>query len=80
MTCQELSQLVTDHLEGKLSFWEKLSFQLHLGICIHCRAYLKQMRGMIRILGEMGRREPLPAPSPAVQAELVARFRNYRRK
>jgi len=77
VTCRDLAELITDHLEGRLSFGERVRFQLHLGICHHCRTYLKQMRGMIRKLGEQG--APLPPPSADVQAELAARFRNFQR-
>ena len=80
MTCRDLAELITDHLEGRLSFGERVRFQLHLGICHHCRTYLKQMRGMIRKLGKLGEQgAPLPPPSAEVQAELVARFRNFQR-
>ncbi len=77
MTCRELTELVTDYLEVRLSFVERVRFQVHLGLCHDCRAYLKQMKGLVEKLG--GVPLPVPPPPPAVQAELVERFRNFQR-
>ena len=79
MTCRELTGLCTDYLEGKLGFGERLRFQLHLGICSHCRAYLKQMRGLVRELHAAGKPVELPPPPDAVRAELLERFRKFHR-
>lgn len=76
LTCQELTELVTDYLEGRLSVGQRLSFQLHLGMCRHCRAYLQQMRATIATLGELPA-EPMP---PGVQDELLARFKDWKKK
>jgi predicted anti-sigma-YlaC factor YlaD len=74
MTCRELTELVTDYLEKKLPFLDRLRFQLHIGLCAGCRAYLRQMRHTIRVLGHL---PPDPLP-PAVRDELIERFRNWR--
>ena len=79
MTCRELTGLVTDYLEAKLTFGERMRFQLHLGICGNCRAYLRQMRGLVRELRAQGEPVELPPPPAQVQAELVARFRDFQR-
>lgn len=80
ITCRDLAELLGDYLEGRLSRRERLRFQLHLGLCRHCRAYLKQMRGMVRALGALGEQgAALPPPPPAVQEELLARFRTFQR-
>ncbi len=74
LTCKEITELVTDYLEGRLSFGRRLSFLMHVGRCKDCRAYLRQMRVTVRTLGELPN-EPMPAN---VRDELVARFRNAR--
>ncbi len=53
LTCKELTELVTDYLEGRQSFLQRMRFQAHLGMCRHCRAYLRQMRDTIQMLGHM---------------------------
>ena len=75
MTCQEITELVTDYLEGRLSLLERWRFRWHFGLCRGCRAYLRQMRTTIRIAGRLPD-EPLPE---AVQAQLLHRFRDFHR-
>jgi len=74
LTCQELTELCTDYLEGRLSFEQRLSFQLHLGMCRHCRAYLQQLRTTIRSLGQL----PPPPMPPNVRTALLSRFRSWK--
>lgn len=75
LTCREVTELVTDYLEGRQSFVERLRFNLHLGMCRHCRAYLHQMKQTIRTLGRLPS-EPIP---PDVRDLLLERFRNWKR-
>ena len=74
ITCRELTELITDYLEDRLGLWERV----HLGLCRHCRAYLRQMRGTIEALGRL----PLPeaGPPPEVEAELLRRFRGWKQR
>jgi len=74
LTCRQMTELVTDHLEGRLPLGDRLRFQLHLGLCFRCRRYLRQMRLTIATLGKLPD-QPMPA---AVQAELLARFRGWK--
>lgn len=71
LTCQELTELVTDYLEGRLSLMQRVQFHLHVGMCRHCRAYLRQMRMTVRTLGHLPD-EPIP---PGMRDELLERFR-----
>ena len=72
VTCQEFTEAVTDYLEGSLTFLRWIRFQMHLGMCIDCRAYLRQMKQTVQTLGKLPD-EPIP---PAVREELLRRFRN----
>lgn len=76
LTCREVADLVTDFLEGRLTFMERVRFQMHLGLCLDCRAYLSQMKQTIRTLGKLPA-EPIP---PEVEEELWRRFRNWKRR
>lgn len=66
---------MTDYLEGRLSFMDRLRFRLHLGMCRHCRAYLDQIKQTIRTLGEVPS-EGIPLD---VRDALLARFRDWKR-
>ena len=75
VTCQEFTEAVTDYLEGSLGFLKWVRFQMHLGMCIGCRTYLKQMKQTIQTLGKLPE-EPIP---PSVREELLQRFRTWKR-
>jgi predicted anti-sigma-YlaC factor YlaD len=75
LTCRELTELVTDYVEGRLSFLDRLRFQMHLGMCRSCRAYLRQVKQIIRALGEL----PPESIPPDVQRALRERFRDWKR-
>src|SRR5437868_5049440 len=53
MSCKEITELVTDYVEGRLSLGQRFRFQFHLGTCRHCRAFLRQMRTTIRLTGRL---------------------------
>jgi predicted anti-sigma-YlaC factor YlaD len=70
LTCQQLTELVTEYLEGRMSFWRRAQFQMHLGMCKRCRAYIHQMKATVRILGRLPS-EPVPTE---LKDELLKRF------
>ena len=75
LTCRELTEIVTDYLEGRLSLVERLSFEMHVGMCGHCRAYLRQMKQTIRTLGTLCE-EDIPQD---VSQLLLALFRDWKK-
>lgn len=75
LTCKELTEIVTEYLEGRLSFGQRVQFHMHVGMCRHCRAYLRQMKITVRTLGKLPA-EPMPEH---VKDELLVRFRGMRR-
>jgi predicted anti-sigma-YlaC factor YlaD len=75
LTCKQLTELVTEYLEGRMSLADRMRFQLHLGMCRHCRAYVRQMKQTIRTLGKLPD-EPIPSDT---LDELLCRFRSWKR-
>jgi anti-sigma factor RsiW len=75
MSCAELVALVTDYLEGSLSWRERRRFRRHLKACEPCRGYLAQMKQVIESMGELSE-DSLP---PAAMDELMTAFRDYNR-
>jgi hypothetical protein len=72
LSCKELTEVITEYLEGGMSFSRRVSMQIHLGLCRHCRAYLRQMKATVTALGRLPD-EPVPL---GVKDELLARFRS----
>ena len=75
LPCQELVELVTDYLEGRLSALEQQRFDMHLAGCRGCRTYLEQMRQTIRALGRLSE-ESIEAES---KERLLSAFRDWKR-
>ena len=75
-SCQEISQLITDYLDGALTFTERIRFQMHLGLCFACRNYLRQMKYTIATLRQL---PPEPVPLH-VKDELFERFRAWKQR
>ncbi len=73
LICSQITELVTEYLEGRLPLGQRLRFQMHLGMCRHCRRYLSQMKTTIRTLGVLR-----PASIPEVPEELMRRFRTWK--
>jgi anti-sigma factor RsiW len=60
ISCQELVELVTDYLEGRLAPADRKRVERHLKGCDGCTRYLEQARVTIRLTG--GLREDDLAP------------------
>lgn len=73
LNCKQITALVTDYLEGRLSFGQRVRFWLHLGMCDGCRRYLRQMRAAVKLAGRLA-----PEPPPAEVRDALRRaFRNW---
>ena len=74
LTCKDLTELITEYLEGRMGLMKRIRFQMHLGMCRHCRNYLRQMRGTIDVLGRI----PEVSAPMEVEEELLKRFRDWK--
>lgn len=75
ITCREIAELVTDYVEGRLTFRDRLRFHLHLGLCRNCRAYVRQVKATARALGKL----PPPEVPRELEDELMRRFEGWRK-
>jgi predicted anti-sigma-YlaC factor YlaD len=74
MTCQQLVELVTDYLEGRLTGADLERFEGHLGECPPCGVYLDQMRLTLQSLGRI----PVETIAPEARTELLHAFAELR--
>jgi anti-sigma factor RsiW len=74
MDCNELVELVTDYLEGRLEPGEIERFDAHLEECEGCATYLEHMRATIAALGHL----PPESLTPEGEERLLATFRDWR--
>ena len=74
ISCQEVVEVITDYLEGKLSPDEVAIFEAHLALCEGCQWYLDQMRITIDTVGRI-EDEAVPAE---LRDTVLAAFRDRR--
>lgn len=74
LTCQELVELVTEYLEGKLAPEQRARFEAHLKTCGNCTEYVREIRDTLRLLGRL-KEENL---QPHVKAELLDVFKTWK--
>jgi anti-sigma factor RsiW len=74
LSCQELTELVTDYLEGALPPTERALFEQHLAECGNCQLYLEQIRQTIDLAGSLSP----DAISPEAEEALLHAFRGWR--
>ena len=75
MSCQEMTELITEFLDGSMPWFQRIRFQMHVGLCRGCRHYLGQMKLTIKTLGQL---PPDPMP-PEIRDEMLRRFRNWKK-
>jgi anti-sigma factor RsiW len=75
ITCRELTEVVTDYLEGVMPAAERARFDAHLELCEGCVNYVSQMRQTIRAVGDLDAGEV----KATVPDDVLAAFRAWRR-
>ncbi len=53
IACQQLVELLSDHLEGTLPADERARVVAHLSACDGCTAALEQLRETVRVAGSL---------------------------
>ncbi|MFB6264821.1 MAG: hypothetical protein ABEL76_14525 [Bradymonadaceae bacterium] len=80
MTCEEFTDRVTDYLEGRVPFGERIGMWMHSIICEHCRRYMEQMRRVVELSDELGERDEreVAGPDSEMKGELLEEFSSRR--
>lgn len=74
LSCKQITEIVTDYLEGRMSAFDRLRFWIHVGMCANCRRYLRQMRATVAALGQLPQAFEVP---DSVRDELRQRFADW---
>jgi anti-sigma factor RsiW len=75
ITCQELTEVLTDYLEGDMAPEDVARFEAHLAVCDGCVTYVEQMRTAIRTVHAL---RPVEVEA-TVPEDLLAAFRAWKR-
>jgi len=74
LSCKDITDLLTEYLEGQMSFADRMQIKMHLAMCGHCRNYADQLRLTVDSCGEI----PHPEVDDHLEQELLATFRNWK--
>jgi anti-sigma factor RsiW len=75
-TCQEVVELITAYFEEALTTEDRLAFERHVAVCPPCRAYMSQMRTVLRVAGTLSEADL----SDAVRTRLLGAFADWRER
>jgi anti-sigma factor RsiW len=75
LTCQELTEVLTNYLEGTMALEDRAALEAHLALCEGCATYVEQMRQVIRTVHEL-RPDDVEATAPD---DLLEAFRAWKR-
>jgi len=50
LSCKEASRLISQGMDGRLSFPERIALRLHVGICDACTRFTRQVEFLRRAL------------------------------
>jgi len=75
ITCQQLTEVLTDYLEGVMPLEDRARFEAHLAICEGCVNYVTQMRQTIAATREL---QPAHVEATAPD-DLLDAFRAWKR-
>ncbi len=75
LSCKELTQLITEYLEGVLSSTDRERFESHLSRCPGCITYIEQMQETVKQLGNM---PSVEIPSN-LESSIVDAFRAWKK-
>lgn len=75
LSCKDITDLLTDYLEGQMSFADRMQIKMHLAMCGHCRNYVDQLKLTVDSCGRI----PEPEVDEHLEQELLSVFRDWRR-
>lgn len=77
MSCKEVTDFLSEYLDGELPLRQRLVFKVHLLACRNCRRYLAAYSATVRMTQSFRNQTPSeslqPIPDELVQAILAAR-------
>ena len=73
--CKQMTALMSESMERPLGLRERVTFRLHLWVCIWCVWYLEQLHTLRASLRERGERRAAEDSAAAARLSLEARDR-----
>lgn len=74
-TCREMTQVLSEYLDGKMSPKQARLFEQHLELCPACVAFMESLRGTRLLAREALAEQEVPPEVRAMVGTLLERFR-----
>lgn len=77
LNCRQVTRLVSQSLNAKLSWHQRLAMRFHLLYCVWCRRYAEQVRFLRQATKTLAAKTETAAPqslSPAAKEQIRARL------
>ncbi len=75
LSCKEATRLVSEKLDGDLSFWRRLGLRLHVLMCRGCSRYTRQVKTLDRVVSEHYRNDPPPVAPKCLPDDSLKRIK-----
>lgn len=69
-TCNSITEILSDYIEGRLSFRDRFRLRFHLIRCPLCTAYFKQFKAIYKKCDQV-KTEDLPDDFEKVMSEVI---------
>jgi hypothetical protein len=66
LKCRDIAERASDYIDGHLSLNQRLAVLLHLLICGHCRAFVRQLRLLLAYYRHLPPQELAPEEAAAI--------------
>ena len=74
LSCKDITDLLTEYLEGEMTLGDRMRIRMHLAVCGHCRTYVEQLELTIDSCGHI----PPPEVTDDLREALLSTFRDWK--
>ncbi len=72
--CKDITKLISDSMERKLSFWQRIDLRMHLILCTFCRRFQVNVLALRKLVTSQENYGVLEKPKLSMEAKI--RIRN----
>ena len=75
ITCEEFTDHVSDYLDGRVPFGDRIGICMHRLMCVRCRNFYRQLKEIVEFVEEHGAPQEHTRPSPGMRDDLLSQYR-----
>lgn len=74
ISCEEFTDRISDYLDDRVPFGERIGMCMHRLMCVRCRNYYRQLKEIVEFV-EQHADPPESEPSAELKSELLDEYR-----